>query len=232
MYEWNWQIIWTYKQIFVEGALVTLGLTLVAVVIGTLIGALMAALKRSSNLVLSFLAKFYIEIFRALPILVLLIWIYYVIPILFNWQISGFTAAVVAIALHLSAFSAETIRAGIESIPSGQFESGYALGMNSRQVMIFIVLPQAIKNMIPNLLGLYVNELKNSSLASIIAVNELLHRSNILISNTYRPLEIYTTIALVYLILILPLIYLTKSLEKKFIKGAPPFRAVDYESQT
>jgi len=228
MYQWNWQIIWINKSVFIEGALITLGLTLVAVCIGTIIGALMAFLKRSSNPILSFLSKFYIEIFRALPILVLLIWIYYVVPMLLNWQISGFTVAVIAIALHLSAFAAETIRAGIESIPAGQFESGYALGLTSKQVMLHIIFPQAVKNMIPNLLGLYINELKNSSLASVIAVNELLHRSNILISNTYRPLEIYTTIAIVYLILILPLVYLTRILERRFTKSEAPTAGIDY----
>ena len=232
MYEWHWQVIWNYKQIFIEGALVTLELTLLAILLGTLLGSLMAAIKKSNNQVLSFLAKAYIEIFRALPILVLLIWIYYVIPLLFNWQISGFTAAVLALALHLSAFAAETIKAGIESVPVGQFESGQALGMTGRQIMVFIILPQAIKNMLPNLLGLYINELKNSSLASIIAVNELLHRSNILISSTYRPLEIYTAIALVYLVLILPLVYLTRLAEKHLRKSKISVAPIDYEPFT
>src|SRR5437868_5245104 len=105
MYEWNWQIIWTYRQVFLEGALVTIGVTFLAVIIGTLLGGLVAYLKKSPSSVVSFLAKCYIEIFRALPILVLLIWIYYVLPVLFNWKLNGFTVAVIAIALHLSAFA-------------------------------------------------------------------------------------------------------------------------------
>lgn len=218
MYNWNWEIISLYKMIFIEGALVTLGLTFLVVIIGTGGGCLMAVLKKSTNIFLSLFSKIYIELFRALPILVLLIWIYYVMPILFNWRVSGFWVAVVALSLHLSAFVAETIRAAIESVPSGQYESGLVLGMRKIQIMWHIILPQAVRNMIPNLLGLYVNELKNSSLASVIAVNELLHRSNILISNTYRPLEIYTTMAVVYLIIILPLIFVTRWFEKRLAK--------------
>lgn len=221
MYSWNWQTIYLYRSVFLEGALLTLYLTFLVVIIGTILGSLFAVLKKSKNKTLSIFANIYIEVFRALPILVLLIWIYYVMPILFNWKINAFWVAVVGVSLHLSAFTAETIRAGVESIPKEQFESGHALGLSLKQVMVHIVLPQAIKNMIPNLLGLYINELKNSSLASVIAVDDLLHRSNVLISNTYRPLEIYTTIALVYLILIFPLIFLTRLLEKRLFKFLP-----------
>jgi len=218
MYNWNWQTIYLYRSVFLQGAWLTLYLTLVVVVIGTLLGSLLAILKKSPNKILAIFANAYIEVFRALPILVLLIWIYYVMPILFDWKINAFWVAVIGISLHLSAFTAETIRAGVESIPKGQFESGHALGLSLKQIMIHIVLPQAIKNMIPNLLGLYINELKNSSLASVIAVDDLLHRSNVLISSTYRPLEIYTTIALVYLILIFPFIILTRVVEKRYFK--------------
>ena len=118
----------------------------------------------------------------------------------------------------MAAFVAETVRAGLESIPRNQFESGLALGMTSRQVMLKIVMPQAVRNMIPNLMGLYITELKNSSLTSIIAVNELLHRSNILISETFRTLEIYTTVAVVYLIIILPLVYLSRRIEHRLTR--------------
>jgi polar amino acid transport system permease protein len=95
--------------------------------------------------------------------------------------------------------------------------------------MIKIIIPQAVRNMIPNLMGLYINELKNSSLASIIAVDELLHRSNILISETFRPLEIYTAVAATYLIIILPLTYLSRLFERKLAKGDKPKLGVNYE---
>ena len=160
MYEWNWRIISFYKLVFVQGALVTIELTFFAVIFGTALGVAIAFLKKTRNPIFSSIAKIYIELFRAVPILVILIWIFYVIPVLFDWRISAFVAAVLALSLNLAAFVAETVRAGLESIPRNQFESGLALGMTSRQVMLKIVMPQAVRNMIPNLMGLYITELK------------------------------------------------------------------------
>jgi polar amino acid transport system permease protein len=219
MYQWDWQIIVTYKQVFLHGALVTLELSLLVIAMGTVFGFALAFAKRSKETVLVWLANSFIEIFRILPILVVLIWIYYVLPVLFNWRVSAFTAAVLALGFHLSAFVAETARAGIESVPEGQFESAASLGLNSRQTMTEIILPQALRNMTPNLLGLYLNEVKNSSLASVIAVNELLHQGNLLISNTFRPLEIYTTVAIVYALILVPLTLLARWAEKKYSVG-------------
>ncbi len=224
MYTWNWNIIWQYKIVFLEGALVTLELTGVVILIGTALGALLASLEKSGNVTLSVLSRVYIEMFRALPILVVLIWIFYVVPVLWNWNTSPFSTAVMALSLNLSAFVAETFRAALDSVPRSQLESGLALGMSRRQATMHIVVPQAVRNMIPNLLGLYITEMKNSSLASIIAVNEILHRANILISNTFRPLEIYTVVAMTYLIIILPFIWLSRFAERRCAKGsASPF---------
>jgi polar amino acid transport system permease protein len=222
MYQWDWRLISVYKFVFLQGALVTLWLTFIAVILGTVLGVIIAFMKKSRNPIFSLFAKGYIELFRAVPILVLIIWVFYVIPILLNWRVSAFTAAIMALSINLAAFVAETVRAAIESIPNSQYESGQALGMTHRQIMFHIIIPQAIRNMIPNLMGLYVSELKNSSLASVIAVNELLHRSNILISETYRPLEIYTTVAVVYLIMIMPLGYLARVVEQHFSKSDKP----------
>lgn len=218
MYEWQWGLIILYRDVFLEGALFTLFITILVVIFGTIIGFGLAFLQLRKYPFFSILSKIYIDIFRALPVLVLLIWIYYVAPILFGLKFSAFTTVVIALSINLAAFVAETVRAGIESIPDTQYESGLALGMSYRQVIIRIIFPQAITNMIPNLIGLYINELKNSSLASVIGVNELLHRSNILISETFRPLEIYTAAALVYLIMILPSTYWSNKIEKKLIQ--------------
>lgn len=206
-------MILQYKQVLTQGALVTLWLTLLVVSIGTVIGLLIGLLRRSKNSLFSISAKIYIELFRALPILVLLIWMYYVAPLLVGIRFSPFISALIALSLNLSAFVAETVRAGIEAIPKAQFESGVALGLRPHQVMRTIILPQAFRNILPNLMGSYVTQLKNSSLASVIAVNELLHLSNTLISNTYRPLEIYTAVAFGYVCMILPFTLLANKLE-------------------
>lgn len=215
MYTWNWHVIFDNKSVFIDGALVTIGLTLLVVVLGTLIGGLFAFLRRSQDPILSWLARIYIELFRALPILVLVIWIYYVVPILFGIRLSAFAAGTLALSLNLSASVAETVRAGIESIPRSQYESGLVLGFSPWQTMVRIIFPQAIRNMIPNLLSLYITQLKNSSLVSIIAVNELLHQANLLISNSFRPLEIYTAVAVMYLILITPPVLLANYYEQR-----------------
>ncbi len=218
MYQWNWNIVFQYRYVFIQGAATTVWLTFLVVVLGTALGVLIGLARRSEAPFIPTLAKIYIELFRALPILVLLIWLYYVSPIILGIQLSPFITALVALAINLSAFVAETVRAAIESIPTNQFESSITLGLSSTQTMIYIILPQAIKNMLPNLMGLYVNQLKNSSLASVIAVNEVLHRSNSIISNTYRPLEVYTTVAIVYLILIIPFSLLANWIENRIDK--------------
>lgn len=215
MYDWQWGVVLQYKEVFIEGALVTIGLTLLAVVFGTLLGLGVGLARRSNIVLLPQLARVYTELFRALPILVLLIWIYYVLPLLLGIRLSPFEAAFIALTLNLSAYVAETIRASIEAIPRNQYESGITLGLHPIQVMFLIILPQAFRSALPNLMGLYITQLKNSSLASVIAVNELLHRSNAVISNSYRPLEIYTTVAVVYLAIIIPVTFLSSWIEKK-----------------
>jgi len=229
MYQWDWRILSVYKLVFLEGAIVTLWLTFIAVILGTILGVIAAFMKRARNKIVSAIAKGYIELFRAVPILVLIVWIFYVLPILLNWRVSAFVAAILALSINLSAFVAETVRAAIESIPNSQFESGVALGMTHRQIMQHIILPQAIRNMVPNLMGLYISQLKNSSLASVIAVNELLHRSNILISETYRPLEIYTAIAVIYTAMILPLVWLSRIVEHRLAHVDKPTFGMEYE---
>jgi len=128
---------------------------------------------------------------------------------------SGFTVAFIGLSLNLAAYVAETIRAGIESVPSGQTESAVALGYNKIMVMRKIILPQAFRKMLPNLMNLYINQIKLSSLASVVAVNEILHIGNIIISQTYRPLEVYTMVAIMYLIIIMPFVSISYLIERK-----------------
>lgn len=222
MYDWNPRLLWLYSDALLEGALVTVLLALLTVVLGTVIGSALAFLRRSKIEIVSLGAGAFIALFRALPILVVLIWIYYVVPSVLGWAMSPFTAALIALSAHLAAFVAETVRSGIESIPRSQFESGLALGLTPFQTMRRIVIPQAVRTMLPNLLGLYITEAKNCSLASVIAVNELLHRANTVISDTFRPLELYTAVAVIYLLILLPLIGLARWTEKKYSAGIQP----------
>jgi polar amino acid transport system permease protein len=155
----------------------------------------------------------YVELFLALPVLVLLIWIYFCGPLLLGISLSGFWTAVVALSLSLSAFAAEIVRSGILSVPKGQTEAARALGMSRVQSLLYISIPQAIRVMIPPFLGIYIACLKTTSLASTIAVYELLHSAQSLIVSSYRPLEIYTTVALIYVAMVLPISYITRRFE-------------------
>lgn len=215
MYQWNWNVIFQYKFVFLQGAATTLWLTLLVVIFGTILGILIGMVRRSSVPFLPVIAKIYIELFRAFPTLVMLIWFYYVAPIIFGVQFSPFNTALIVLSIGLSAMVAETFRAAIEAIPKNQFESGTTMGLSRTQTMLYIILPQAIKNMLPNLLGSYVTQLKNSSLASVIAVNEILHRASTVSSTTYRPLEIYTAVAIIYLAIVIPFSLLADWAEKR-----------------
>jgi polar amino acid transport system permease protein len=214
-YVWHWGVLSQYAGVFVSGASVTVVLTGLSIVFGTVLGVCVTLARRSSLPYIPLLARVYTELFQGVPILILLIWIYYVVPLLWGVIVSPFTAALLALTLHLSAYVAETIRGGIDALDRSQYESGVTLGLRPLQVVFLIVLPQAFRSVLPSLLGLYIETLKNSSLASIIAVNELLHNANMVISNTYRPLEVYTGVALVYLALIIPATSFARWAEKR-----------------
>lgn len=213
MYEWDFNIVLQNKWVFVQGAWVTLKITFFTIIFGTIAGWFLGLGRRAKEWWVRGPVSIFVELFLALPILVLLIWIYYCGPILFKISLSGFWTAVLALSLTLSAFVAEIVRSGLMSVPKGQIEAARALGLNKFQTLSHIVAPQAIRVMIPPLLGMYIATLKMSSLASVIAVYELLHTSQNLIMTSYRPLEIYTMVALVYLVLVLPIALLTRRYE-------------------
>lgn len=218
MYQWNFRVISLYGRGLLRGTCVTLELTGICIVIGTLLGLSLCLGRLSKSRALRYASIAYIEVFLALPLLVLLVWIYYCLPLLPGiGSISAFWAAVIAMSLNLAPFVAETMRAGLEDIPQGYIDAGKAVGMTSIQRMRRITLPLGIRTVTPPLLTQYITILKLSSLASIIAVNELLHSATTVISVTYRPLEIYTAVALIYLVIILPVVVFIRYIEKKTI---------------
>ena len=160
----------------------------------------------------------YVEIFRAIPVLVLLLWIYYGLPSIFGGSLSfnPFVAGVITLVLHESAFISEIYRSGIQAIKKGQIEAAKSLGLNETLVFIKIVLPQAVRIITPALLNQGIYILKMSSLISVIGLGDLTRRANELIVTTYRPLEIYSFLVLEYLILVIFASYLVRRIEKKF----------------
>lgn len=213
-YQWNFSVIWDYKIVFLYGAIVTAKLTAFAFVIALIIGLGLAFLRISDNRVLRSAAAVYVEAFRSTPALVQLVWIYYALPIMTGMQLDNFTSVGLGLGLHTSAYYCEVIRAGILAVDRGQSDAAKAVGMRPGQAMRRIILPQAVRFMVPPFMNETANLIKLTTLGSVLAVNELLHASDTLITNTFRPLEIYTTVALVFAVIIYPVIWGSRRLEK------------------
>jgi polar amino acid transport system permease protein len=213
-YSWDFQTVWEYRQVFVRGAIITAQLTFWATLIGTSLGLFLGLLRRSDNAALRYPAAIYIESFRSTPILVQLVWIYYSMPILTGLQMGNIMSCAIGLGLHCSAYVAEIFRAGVNSIEKGQWDAAHAIGMRYPKLMLRIILPQAIRRMIPPLINEFATLIKLTSLGSVLAVNELLHEAENLINNTYRPLEIYTAVAIAFAIMIYPFIYASQRLER------------------
>jgi polar amino acid transport system permease protein len=213
-YSWDFQTVWEYRQVFVRGAIITAQLTFWATLIGTSLGLFLGLMRRSDNAALRYPAAIYIESFRSTPILVQLVWIYYSMPILTGLQMGNIMSCAIGLGLHCSAYVAEIFRAGVNSIEKGQWDAAHAIGMRYPKLMLRIILPQAIRRMIPPLINEFATLIKLTSLGSVLAVNELLHEAENLINNTYRPLEIYTAVAIAFAIMIYPIIYASQRLER------------------
>jgi polar amino acid transport system permease protein len=217
-YTWQWGVIWDNWHIFAQGALMTLFLTGSSVGIGLVAGLFLGLAKLSSRPWLRIPASVFVEVFRDIPLLVLLLWIFYCLPILTGLKIDIIESAILGISIHASAYLAEVYRAGIQSVDRGQMESARSLGMSFWQGMQRIVLPQAIRRMIPPFLNVTADFMKASALASVVGVWELLRQASNLIANTWRPLEAYTAVAVTYLLIIYPVVWLTGYLERRLAR--------------
>lgn len=191
-----------YIPLFLEGIKITVQISFVAVIIGAVLGLLLALLKLSSNKVLSFLATVYIQIIRGTPVLVQLYIVYYATYPLFGFNIPPYIAAVATFGLNSSAYVAEIIRSGIQAVDYGQMEAGRSLGMPHGMVMKYIIIPQAIKNILPALGNEFVVLLKETSVVSIIGTADLVRQADIIKAATYSTFEPYIIIAVIYIIMV------------------------------
>ncbi|KAA0684474.1 amino acid ABC transporter permease [Azospirillum brasilense] len=219
MYTFNFEMLWGYRWLFLNGTLVTIGLTAAVVVLGLLLGLIGGLAQLSRFAVLRWISWAYIELFRCTPLLVQLLWFYYALPMLTGIQIDAVTASVLTLSLYGGSFYAEVIRGGVVSIEAGQSEAGLALGMTPAKVMRRIVLPQAVKRMIPPLMNQSIIQFKNTSLVSVVAVPDLLYQGQVAATDTFRPLEVYTIVALIYFVVLVPLTAIVKRGEKQLQTG-------------
>ena len=221
-YNWGWYILDPRldsgaSNIFflISGLYVTVSISFFSIFFSILIGFFISLLAFSSRKEFVIINRFYIEIIRSIPILVLLLWVYYGLPIIFGISFGPFLAGVISLAVSDSAFEAEIFRAGIQSIGKGQKDAAKSIGLNRLQELRLVILPQALKNILPAIGNQFVYVLKMSSLVSILGLADLTRKANELVVTVYRPLEIYTFLVLEYLFLILIVSFLVRKLEKK-----------------
>lgn len=215
MYTWNWNWVINYKSQLIDAAALTLWLNISILIIGTIVGIVLGLCKRSRIRIIRLPAIILIDLLRTLPVLVLLIWFYFCIPIIFQQKISAISTAIIVLSLNLSAFIAEIVDAAIQAVPILHTDSGKLLGFSRTQNLRHIVFPIALRNMTPPLVGQYINSIKLSVLVSVIAVPELLNVTQDIISQTYKPLEFYTVLAIIFLIILLPGTIWSKRFELK-----------------
>ncbi len=198
----NFQQLWRYQDQFVEGALVTLALTLVSAVAGLAIGVAGALLMRGGPRPVRFAVRAYIEVFRNTPSLIQIFLIFFVLPS-FGLKLPAFEAAAVALSLYFGAYCVEIVRAGLDSIPRSQIEAGQCLGIPGWQVFRHIVLPPALRNVYPAFTSQFVLLLLGTSLASQVAAGELFHAASFIESRTYRSFEVYAVVCAIYFAMVI-----------------------------
>ena len=208
----------TNLKFLLSGLTTTIYISVVSITISMLLGLIVAIPSLAKNKFLTYINIGYVEIVRAVPLLVLILWIYYGLPIMTGISFSPFVSGIIALAISESAFQAEIFRAGINSIKKAQWEAGSSLGLSFFKRLRLVILPQAIKNILPAIGNQFVYVLKMSSLVSIIGIGDLTRKANELVVTTYRPLEIYTFLILEYLVLILIVSFFVRKLERNLKK--------------
>ena len=198
-----------------EGLKTTLLLALGANALGLTVGFLVCLMAMAPLWLIRLPAKFFIEFFRCTPVLIQVVWFFYCIPILFNVFLDPITMGVLALGLNLIAFNAEAYRAGVQSVPKEHHDACVALGLTPWIKTVHVIFPQALRNAIPVLMTNGITILQQSALVAIVAVADLMYAGKILATDTYRPLEVYTTVAVIYFLMSLPISQIVTHLERR-----------------
>ncbi len=215
MVEWNFMAVLADYDLLLLGLLNTLKVTALALLFGVPLGLTLALLRLTKFRPVSAVAAFIVEFFRATPPLVQLFWVFFALPILIDIRMTPYIASIVTFSIQSSAFFAEIFRAGIQSIDKGQWEGASAIGMNYRQTLSRVILPQAVKRMIPAFMERSIELLKTTTLVSTVAYTDLMFQANDLAQKTFRPLEVYTIVAVMYFLLIFAFSQISIWIERK-----------------
>jgi polar amino acid transport system permease protein len=198
-----------------KGLVVTLELTVAANIIGLTLGFIIALLVMSPNPILRWPFTLFIEFFRCTPALVQIVWFFYCIPIIFDVYIDAMTMGILAIGLNLAAFNAEAYRAAIQGVQSNQYDATVALGLSPFQRTVYVVLPQAFRSALPVLVANGIGAFQQTALVAIVALQDLMYMGKILATDTYRPIEVFTVIALIYFAISFPVSQLVEYIERR-----------------
>lgn len=207
----------TFRNIgpLLDGLVVTVQLTVIANVIGLTLGFVVALLAISPSRLIRYPTMLYIEFFRCTPALMQIVWFFYCIPIIFGVFIPGLAMGILALGLNLVAFNAEAYRAAIQGVPREQVDASVALGLSSFQRTTSVVLPQAFRASLPVLLSNGIGTFQQSALVAVVAIEDLMYKGKILATDTYRPIETFTIVALIYFAISFPISQIVEYLERK-----------------
>jgi len=213
MYAFDLDIIWGQLDYFTVGALFSLGLTALSMLIGMGVGLVVSLGRLTKNIAIRALSSAYVDVTRGIPLLALLLWFYYGLSILVDYTFSPFSTGVFCLSLKYSGYLAETFRAGIQAIEKGQSEAAFSLGFSKLQNLRRIVIPQALRIVVPPVGNSFVSMLQDSSLVALVGVWELMKRGNSVANSSLRPFEIYTAVGVFYLIMTVSASRLNRYLE-------------------
>ena len=215
VYKWDFSLVWKYSHLWVKGLGVTLAYSVGTIVGGMIIGVVFGMLLLYRRRWVTLPIHFYVELFRCTPLLVQVVWFYYALPIVLDVSMPDWFAAGLGLTLYMGAFATEIFRGGIISIDKGQWQASRALGMTNGEMMRHIVLPQATKRMVPPFVNQSIIQLKNTSLLYVVAIPDLMYTGSIIVSDTFRPLEVYTSVAIAYFVILYPLTLWAARLEAR-----------------
>ena len=214
--QFNFDLVVNSFPLLLVGAGVTIKITALSVALGVVIGLFVGIARISRIKILRVLAAIYVDFFRGTPLLVQIFLVYFALPVITGQRVDPFVAAIGSCGINSGAYVAEIFRAGIQSIDKGQMEAGRSLGMTWVQTMRYIIVPQAFKRVIPPLGNEFIALLKDSSLVSVIGFEELTRRGQLIIAKTYGSLEIWFSVAIIYLVMTLSISRLVAYLEKRY----------------
>ena len=215
-FEFKWHVLIRYQSFLIDGVLITIQMALLGMSIALTLGLIIALMGKSGIKILEIFSDIYIQIFRAIPLFVYLIWMFYGAAMLTGINVPAFSTAVICLSMTHSAFMAETYRAGIESVPKGHTEAGLSVGLSRFQVMRYIILPQAIRTILPPIGNEFVIVFKSTTILGIIGVDELVRKAQFATTLSFRPFELYSAVAVIFVIMVIIISRFNLFLEKKF----------------